>query len=76
MATDWSRFTDVGLADEAQQGLRGQGATVEMMRRLREATTKQQEAMNTLTKWIVGLTVTLVALTVVQVAVIVTEFVN
>jgi hypothetical protein len=33
----WKEWTDTELADEAQQGVRGQGAVIEMMRRLRDS---------------------------------------
>jgi hypothetical protein len=33
----WKELTDTELADEAQHGLRGQGAGVEMMRRLKDS---------------------------------------
>lgn len=37
---NWRRKTDEQLADEAQTGLRGQGALVEAMRRLRVSTSQ------------------------------------
>jgi hypothetical protein len=33
----WKEWSDTELADEAQQGVRGQGAVIEMMRRLRDS---------------------------------------
>jgi predicted transcriptional regulator len=33
----WKDWTDAELTDEAQQGLRGQGAAVEMARRLKDS---------------------------------------
>jgi hypothetical protein len=35
--TEWKDMKDSALADEAQIGLRGQGAIVEMMRRLKRS---------------------------------------
>jgi hypothetical protein len=35
---EWKNLKDSELADEAQLGLRGQGAVVEMMRRLKDST--------------------------------------
>lgn len=35
--TEWKEMKDSALADEAQLGLRGQGAIVEMMRRLKRS---------------------------------------
>ncbi|MGH8510570.1 MAG: hypothetical protein ACREU8_04095 [Gammaproteobacteria bacterium] len=53
---------DEELAIEADSGLRGQGSVVEMMRRLKEAvlsldrtSTKQQEKMLSLTRWIMSI---------------------
>ena len=60
MTNDWHKWTDEELAREAQEGLRGQGAVVEMMRRLRDAIVKQQRSTNWLTWVIIGLTVALV----------------
>ena len=73
MANDWSRLTDNELADEAQQGLRGQGATVEMMRRLKEAGARQLAASETLTRWIAWLTFALAVFGAIQLALLITE---
>lgn len=58
--SDEDKWTDEKLAIEAQEGLRGQGAVVEMMRRLRDAIVKQQRSTNLLTWVIIGLTIVLV----------------
>ncbi len=58
--SDEDKWTDEKLAIEAQEGLRGQGAVVEMMRRLRDAIVKQQRSTNWLTWVIIGLTIVLV----------------
>ncbi len=34
MATRWENMTDDELTEEAQAGLRGQGAAIEMLRRI------------------------------------------
>ena len=60
MANDWHTRTDEELAKEAQTGLSGQGAIVEMMRRLRDAIVEQQRSTNRLTWVIIALTVVLV----------------
>ena len=62
MPKEWKDRTDDELTNEAQTGLRGQGATVEMMRRLRDALTIQQRATNRLTVWLIVLTVVLIGL--------------
>ncbi len=58
--SDEDKWTDEKLAIEAQTGTRGQGAVVEMMRRLKVAIVKQQRSTNWLTWVIIGLTVVLV----------------
>ena len=57
--SDEDKWTDEKLADEAQVGRRGQGAIVEMLRRLREALLEQQRSANRLTWVILFLTVVL-----------------
>ena len=46
----WEDWTDEELANEAQTGVRGQGANVEAMRRLREAVRREQHATTILTR--------------------------
>ena len=50
MTKEWKDWTDEELASDAEAGLRGLGSAVEMMRRLRDATTGQQDTMIKLTK--------------------------
>ncbi len=50
MATRWENMTDDELTEEAQTGLRGQGATIEMLRRI--ARVAQQNTTRRLT-WVV-----------------------
>jgi hypothetical protein len=64
---------DSELVEIADQGLHGQGAVVEMMRRLKDAiihldasSSKQQEKMLKLTKWIMILTFLMVGVTIIQ----------
>jgi len=59
-------LTDDELAALATQGLAGQGAIVEAMRRLRESLEKQQKATNVLTAALVVLTVVLGILSLVR----------
>ncbi len=63
MVNEWQKKTDDELVDEAQTGLRGQGAAVEMTRRLRDSLVKQLKATNRLTKWIRVLTFSLLVIT-------------
>lgn len=66
--------TDRELIDRADAGLRGQGAVVEMMARLREAVTRldqtsstQQEKMLRLTRWITILTWVMATTSIIQI---------
>lgn len=68
-----SNRSDQELAQEADQGLRGQGAAVEMMQRLKGAIEKlerassvQQERMLNLTLWITRLTWAMAVVGVIQ----------
>lgn len=63
MQKPWEDWTDEELANEAQLGLRGQGANVEAIRRLREAVRREQHATTILT-WV------LVVFAVIQTAVL------
>ena len=58
----WADRSDADLVTEAQTGLRGQGALVEMMRRLKDTLDKQNR-VNT------SLTYTIIALMIVQIGV-------
>jgi hypothetical protein len=62
----WQDRTDDQLAEEAQTGLRGQGATVEMMRRLRDALVEHLRATNRLTAWLTVFTIVLLVVSVFQ----------
>jgi hypothetical protein len=61
----WSKKSDEALLEEADAGLRGQGAMGEMQRRLRTALVEQMKAADRLSKRIYWLNVVLVVLTVV-----------
>jgi hypothetical protein len=65
--------SDQELAAEADKGLRGQGATVEMMRRLKDVITHldasssiQQKKMLKLTRWIMFLTWVMALVAIIQ----------
>ena len=58
--SDEDNWTDEKLAIEAQKGMRGQGAVVEMMRRLKVAIVKQERSTNSLAWVIISLTIVLV----------------
>ena len=64
MPIDWQNLTDDELAERANQGLSGQGAIAESMRRLREALHREERAIKWLTIVLVVLTVILVVLTI------------
>ena len=49
MAEDWADKTDQELAEEANRGLSGQGAVVEMTRRLRDSNLAAEKATTRLT---------------------------
>ena len=49
MAEQWANKTDEELAQEANRGLSGQGAVVEMTRRLRDSNLAAKEATTRLT---------------------------
>ena len=73
MEQQWQNWDEEALANEAQLGLRGQGAVVEMMRRLKDttaklerATTKQQTIMIWLTVAILFFTVVMIAIAIFQ----------
>ncbi len=59
MTNDWHTRSDEELAKEANTGMGGQGAVVEMVRRLRVAIVEQQRSANRLTWVILFLTVVL-----------------
>ena len=63
----WDKKPDGKLVEEAEIGLHGQGAVVEMMRQLKDSLVEQQKSTNRLTLVIIGLTVALVFLAIVQV---------
>jgi len=51
----WPDRPDADLVTEAQTGLRGQGALVEMMRRLKDTLDRQNRVNTCLTYTIIGL---------------------
>ena len=67
MKRPWAEWTDEELANEAQEGLRGQGAVVEITRRLTVAVQKLDHATTILSRWLLVCTVALVVLTVILV---------
>ncbi|MEE8113198.1 MAG: hypothetical protein V3T23_02475 [Nitrososphaerales archaeon] len=58
---EWKNWTEKELADEAQTGQRGQGAVVEMMRRLKKSTTRLTWVLIVLTIILIILTAVLAA---------------
>ena len=63
---DFQKATDPELVIEAQTGTRGQGANVEMMRRLRNATEKLDASTTRYSRILVWLTIIIGALTALQ----------
>ena len=66
MNKPWSEWTNTELADEAQTGLRGQGAVVEMMSRLKKATDNLNRSTTILFVINIGLTIVIVILAITQ----------
>ena len=63
---DFEKVSDRELAEEAQTGLRGQGAVVEMMRRLKNTIVEQTRSTNRLNKFLLWFTIAITLLTAVQ----------
>jgi hypothetical protein len=67
MTMNWPKQSDDELIAEAQTGLRGQGAVVEAMRRLRISIDALRKSTDRYSWLLIGLTVVLAALTAVLV---------
>jgi len=67
MANEWAVLSDDKLAKIAQEGMQGQGAPVEAMRRLRVAIETAAKKSGTYSRRMVWLTVVLAVMTLVQV---------
>jgi hypothetical protein len=63
----WSEWVDEDLPEEADKGLKGQGASVEMMRRLKDAVNRLNCTTTVLMAVGIVLTLAILALTIVQV---------
>jgi hypothetical protein len=63
---EWSRLSDQQLTKVAQEGLQGQGAPVEAMRRLRTALERAGESSDRYSRRMFWLTVIVTMLTAVQ----------
>lgn len=57
------KFSDEELTNQADAGLRGQGALVEMMSRLKTSIDRLEQSTTFYSKWLVGLTLVLTLLT-------------
>jgi hypothetical protein len=66
MTKQWTELSDEELARVAQDGLQGQGAPVEAMRRLRIAIEQSSAKSDTYSRRMWGLTVVLAVLTLIQ----------
>jgi hypothetical protein len=73
---EWRNLSDEKLAHVAQDGLQGQGAPVEAMRRLRVAIETASSKSDTYSRRMLWLTVVLAALTLVQVIAVVPTIVS
>ena len=67
MSNEWAELSDQELAKIAQDGLQGQGAPVEAMRRLRVAMERASESSDRYSRRMLWLTVIVTVLTAVQV---------
>jgi len=65
-AKPWKDWTDDELADAAQQGMTGQGAQVEAMRRLKESIVTFSGSSDRYSRRMLWLTIVLLILTLVQ----------
>ena len=63
---NFKAMNDDELAADANLGLRGQGATVEMMRRLREAMIQAEQSTSALNNRMLGYTRAMLALAILQ----------
>ena len=67
MTNEWTQLSDEKLAHIAQDGMQGQGAPVEAMRRLRVAIEEASAKSDTYSRRMLWLTIVLIVLTLVQV---------
>jgi hypothetical protein len=70
-AKPWKDWTDDELADAAQQGMYGQGAQVEAMRRLRTTIEVFSDSSDRYSRRMLWLTIVLLLLTLIQAAAVV-----
>jgi hypothetical protein len=66
MTNEWPKLTDDELAEIARQGMQGEGASVEAMRRLRVAIEKSSVKSDTFSRRMLWWTIVLAVLTFVQ----------
>lgn len=71
---DFKRAKDDELVDEAQTGLRGQGAVVEAMNRLKNAVIEQSESTNKLNMRLLYFTIAIFVLTGLQAFILIVQF--
>jgi hypothetical protein len=67
VTNEWTQLSDEKLARIAQDGMQGQGAPVEAMRRLRVAIEEASAKSDTYSRRMLWLTIVLIVLTLVQV---------
>lgn len=73
MNDPFRQMTDYDLANEAQSGLRGQGAVVESMRRLREAIAQSEGSTTRLNTSILRYTIALFLVAIIQIVMMGTQ---
>lgn len=76
MSDEWRALSDEKLARVAQDGMQGQGAPVEAMRRLRVAIETGSTKSDTYSRRMLWLTIVLAVLTLVQVIAVVPSIVS
>ncbi len=76
MTNEWTELSDEKLARIAQDGLQGQGAPVEAMRRLRLSIEAASAKSDTYSRRMLYLTIVLTILTVVQVIAVVPTIIS
>lgn len=73
---DFTKAKDNELIDEAQTGMRGQGAVVEAMNRLKDSVTEQSGSTNKLNARLLYFTIAIFVLTALQVVILVVQFIR
>lgn len=70
---DFKKAEDNELVDEAQTGMRGQGAVVEAMNRLKDSVIEQSESTNKLNTRLLYFTIAIFVLTALQLFILIVQ---